>query len=408
MSEPLSVLPYGRQDIDDDDLAAVAAVLRSDFLTTGPLPPAFEAALAARLGVPHAVVCSSATAGLHIAAMALDLQPGERVVVPAVTFLATANTPHLCGAEIVFADVDPDSGLMRPQDLEAALARADGPVRAVFPVHLNGQCVDLPSIAALAETQGLSVVEDASHALGTRYRGGGNRAEDSEIAVGACAHADMAVFSFHPVKTIAMGEGGAVTTRDPERAARLARLRNHGMDREAGHMTEATAAFDTAGQANPWYYEMHEIGLNYRASDIHCALGLSQLGKLDRLMARRRDLVARYDAVLAPLAPLVTPIARMPWCEATWHLYAVLIDFERLGLERAEVMRRLRARGVGTQVHYIPLHLQPYYRQRYGQLSLPGAERYYARCLSLPLHTRVTDDDVERVAEALTALVERA
>lgn len=406
MSERLSVLPYGRQDIDEDDLAAVAAALRSDFLTTGPLPPAFEAALAERVEAPHAVVCSSATAGLHIAAMTLDLKPGERVVVPSLTFLATATAPHLCGAEIVFADVDPDSGLMRPEDLAEALARAGGPVRAVFPVHLNGQCVDSPALAALARDHGLSVIEDASHALGTRYAQHTDGAHDT--AVGACAHADMAVFSFHPVKTIAMGEGGAVTTRDPARAERLARLRSHGLTRDPGHFTEAAQAFDAAGQANPWYYELHETGLNYRASDIHCALGLSQLAKLDRLVARRRDLVARYDALLEPLAPLIRPVARMPWCSAAWHLYAVLVDFPALAMERAEAMRRLRASGIGTQVHYIPLHLQPYYRARFGALSLPGAERYYARCLSLPLHTRVSDDDVERVVEALTSLADGA
>ena len=400
MSVPLPVLPYGRQDLDEEDLAAVAAVLRSDFLTTGPLPPAFEAALAEKLGAPHAVVCSSATAALHVASMTLDLQPGDAVVVPSLTFLATANTPRLCGAEIVFADVDPDSGLMRPEDLEAALARAQGPVKAVFPVDLNGQCVDLPAIAELARRHGLTVIEDASHALGTRLNDGS--------MIGSGEHADMTVFSFHPVKTIAMGEGGAVTTRDPALAERLARLRNHGMNRDAAQFTEQAQALDTEGQANPWYYEMHEIGLNYRASDIHCALGLSQLGKLDRLIERRKSLVALYDRLLAPLAPAIRPVSKMTWCDATWHLYAVLIDFPALGLDRAETMRRLRAAGVGTQVHYIPLHLQPYYRQRKGELSLPGAERYYARCLSLPLHTRVSDSDAERVAEALSALVEQA
>jgi UDP-4-amino-4,6-dideoxy-N-acetyl-beta-L-altrosamine transaminase len=397
-------LPYARQLIEDDDIAAVSAVLRGDWLTTGPAVPRFEAALAARTKAPFAVACANGTAALHLAALALGLGPGDAVVVPTVTFLATANAARFVGAEVVFADVDPDSGLLTAATLAEALARNNGrEIRAVFPVHLNGQSCDMAEIAALARRAGCKIVEDACHALGTAY---GGRGDDAAL-VGECRHAELAAFSFHAVKAIAMGEGGAVTARDPALAERVARFRSHGMVREGDRIENASLARAADGSANPWYYEMPEIGYNYRATDIQCALGLSQLAKLDRFAAARRDLVAAYDAALAPLAPLVRPIARRADCAPVWHLYAVLIDFERAGADRATVMRRLAERGIGTQVHYIPVHKQPYYRRRYGDLALPGADRYYARCLSLPFFAAMTQDDARRVAAALAAALGR-
>jgi UDP-4-amino-4,6-dideoxy-N-acetyl-beta-L-altrosamine transaminase len=394
-------LPYGRQLIEEDDIAAVAAVLRGDWLTTGPAVAAFEAALCAATGAAHAIACANGTAALHLAALALELAPGDRVIVPSVTFLATANAVRLAGGEVVFADCDADSGLMEAAHLDGALARAaaqpGGPVKAVFPVHLTGQCADLPAIAALAGRHGIVVADDAAHAIGSRYR----TAAGAASPIGDGRLAAMTSFSFHPVKTIAMGEGGAVTTNDDRLAARLRRLRSHGMVREAGLLENDALAFDADGAVNPWYYEMPEIGLNYRVTDIQCALGLSQIRKLDRFVARRRALAARYDDLLADLAPLVRPIAKSPAGRAAWHLYSVLIDFEAAGLSRARLVERLMAVGVGTQVHYIPVHLQPYYRGRYGALNLPGAERYYARTLSLPLFPAMRDEDVERVVDAL-------
>ena len=393
-------LPYGRHAVDDDDVAAVARTLRGDWLTGGPAVAGFEAALTRVTGASHAIACASGTAALHLAALALDLRPGDAVVVPTLTFLATANAPRHAGAEIAFADVDPDTGLMGVAELEAALARAEaegtGRVRAAFPVHLNGQCADPAGLAAACRARGLAVVADAAHAFATRYAAGG-----AERAVGADADALLTAFSFHPVKVIAMGEGGAVTTGSPALAERLRRLRNHGIARDAGAFRNRDLAFDSGGAANPWYYEMAEPGLNYRASDIHCALALSQLAKLDRFVARRAALVARYDALLAPLAPAVRPVARAPGCRPAWHLYVVHIDFAGLGIERAEVMRRLRGERILTQVHYTPVHLQPYYRDRYGALDLPGAEAYYRRALSLPLFPAMADDDVVRVVAAL-------
>lgn len=393
-----SFLPYARQSIDEGDIAAVAAVLRGDWLTTGPKVKAFEETFAAKVGARFAVSCSSGTAGLHLASLALALGEGDAIVMPALTFLATANAARYVGAEVIFAGVDPDSGLMGAADLNAALeGAADKGAKAVFPVHLNGQCRDMEAIAALAAERGLKVVEDACHALGTTYRT--DRGET--VSVGSCRHGDIAVFSFHPVKIIAMGEGGAVTTNDEALYERLVKLRNHGITHDANAFENAELAFDGDGSANPWYYEMPELGFNYRASDINCALGLSQLGKLDHFVSRRRALAARYDDLLAPLAPLVRPVSRVADCEPAWHLYVVLIDFTTAGISRAVLMQRLRDEGIGTQVHYIPVYEQPYYRRRYGRQSLPGAEAYYARALSLPLFPAMSEADVERVVGAL-------
>jgi dTDP-4-amino-4,6-dideoxygalactose transaminase len=286
--------------------------------------------------------------------------------------------------------------LLGERELAAALAAAPGPVRAVLPVHLAGQAVDMPALARAAAKHNLVVIEDACHALGTTYRDGGET-----ITVGSCRHSAMAIFSFHPVKAIAMGEGGAITTNDPALYKKLLQLRNHGMTREAKDFRNADLAFGADGSANPWYYEMPDIGFNYRASDIHCALALSQLGKLDGFIARRQALAESYDRRLAPLAPLVLPPKRVPDCLPAWHLYAARIDFSESGVAREDLMRRLKAAGIGTQVHYIPVHLQPYYQGRSGPLQMPGSMAYYRSTLSLPLFPTMTDDDVARVVAAL-------
>lgn len=396
MAEAARFLPYGRQAVDDEDIAAVTAVLRGDWLTTGPAVEAFESAFARATGARHAVSCANGTAALHLATLALGLGPGDRALVPAMTFLATANAVRFTGAEVVFADVDPDSGLITPATIKAAATRLPpaerGSIKAVLPVHMAGQVCDMRSIAALAADKGWSVVEDACHALGGAY--------DDRVPVGG-ADAGMACFSFHPVKTITTGEGGVVTTASDALAERLARFRSHGMIRDAARFVDGAAAFDSGGAANPWYYEMPEPGYNYRLSDIHAALGLQQLRKLPTFVARRAAMVARYDELLAPLAPRVRAIKRRPGARSAWHLYPVLIDFKAFGIERATVMRRLRERGIGSQVHYIPVHRQPYYRSRYGLADLPGADSYYARELSLPLFFGLADAEVERAAGAL-------
>jgi UDP-4-amino-4,6-dideoxy-N-acetyl-beta-L-altrosamine transaminase len=387
-------LPYGRHSVEDDDVAAVAAALKSDYLTTGALVERFEKAFCVACGGRHAVACNSGTAALHLACLALDIGPEQTAIVPTMTFLATANAVRMTGAEVVFADVDPETGLLTPQTLDAALRRAHASglsVTAGFPVHLNGQFCDMASIAAVADQYRIGLVEDACHALG-------------EINAGGARLSRAACFSTHPVKAITTGEGGVVVTTDAGLAARMRRLRSHGMVHEAA-LFEDRSLPDQA--ETPWSYQMLEIGWNYRIPDILCALGLSQLRKLSQFMARRRAIAALYDCLLAPLAPVIKPVPHGTALHG-WHLYVLLIDFRTLGLARAKVMKLLYDQGVGTQIHYIPVHRQPYYRRRYGSIVLPGAEAYYSRCLSIPFFPAMTDDDVHRVAEAFGRIASKA
>ncbi len=393
-------VPYGFHDIDEDDIAAVVAVLRSTRLTAGPSVAAFEAALARETGAAHATACANGTAALHLTAMALGLGPGDAVVAPTLTFVATANAPHVTGAEVRFADVDPEAGLMTPDTLAEALDR-DGPgtVKAVYVTQLNGAVADMDGIAEVAGARGLPVIEDACHALGSRWGGPDGRAH----LVGNGAAATMATFSFHPVKTIAMGEGGAVTTNDPAHDRKLRQLREHGLERDPGRFMRRDEGFRTDGTPLPWVYEQQTAGLNYRVSDLHAALGLSQIGKLARFRAARQAMAALYDELLAPLAPAIVPVLP-PGADLCPHLYPVRIDFDGLGTDRASVMATLTRAGIGTQVHYVPVHRQAYWRDRYGDLSLPGADRYYKEVLTLPLHSGLGEQRVRAVAAALAEL----
>ncbi len=392
-------LPYGRHSIDEADVAAVVAALRSDLLAHGPRVGQFEAAFAAATESAGAAACSSGTAALHLALAALDLQPGDVCVVPAVTFLASATAARFCGAEIVFADVDPRSGLMTAETLGAALAQAGGKARCAVPVHLGGRICAMDEIAEVARAKGLRIVEDACHALGGRDAVG--------RAVGSCALSDAAAFSLHPVKTIAAGEGGMVSSPDPDRAARMRALANHGVTKDPRRIVDPDLSLDADGRLNPWSYEQVELGFNYRMDELSAALGMSQLSKLERFVRRRRELALLYDLALEPLGPHVrtaqpgTPLQRI-----SPHLQQVLIDFEALGVSRAEVMRRLAERRIGTQVHYIPVYRQPYFRARYGETRLQGAEAFYARVLALPLFPTMRNQDVERVAAALAEALE--
>ena len=378
------MIPYGRQNIDEDDIAAVVEVLRGDFLTTGPKIKEFEDGICAVTGAKYAVACSNGTTALHLAALALDIKPGDAVIVPSMTFLATANAVRYCDGDVVFADVDPNTGLMRASDLENALKRCgDLTPRAVFPVHLTGQCVDIKAITDVAREAGLKTVADAAHAIGGKLHG---------KPVGSCGFEDMNTFSFHPVKTIAMGEGGAVTTNDKDMAERMARFRHHGMQATPDH--------------GPWAYEMQELSYNYRVTDMQCALGISQLKKLDRFVARRREIVMLYDKLLAPLAPIINTPVKVDHCNPAWHLYAVQIDFSASGVTRTDLMGKLREKGIGTQVHYIPVHTQPYYKNLYGKIALPGADAYYEHTLSLPLYPAMKDEDIEFIVSELKNVME--
>jgi UDP-4-amino-4,6-dideoxy-N-acetyl-beta-L-altrosamine transaminase len=392
-SDP-AFLPYGRQDIAEEDYEAVRAALGSDFLTTGPRVEAFEAAFAAFTGAPHAVACSNGTAALHLAAIGLEIGPGDVCIVPTLTFVATANCVRYQGGDVLFADVDPLTGLMTAATLEEALRRV-GPrrVKAILPVHLGGRAVDLDGINEIAGRIGAQVVEDACHALGTTLSGPGAMVGSGRDSLAAC-------FSFHPVKTITTAEGGMVTTADGGLAARLRLCRSHGIERGPS-FAQDDLAFE-AGEANPWYYEQSALGFNYRLPDLLCALGISQLKRSPTFIARRRTLAALYNSLIAGLAPLVARPPAPTNCDPAPHLYVALIDFGP-GRSRRQLMNRLRAKGIGTQVHYIPCHLQPYYRRLYGDISLPGAEAYYSRCLSLPLHPGMDEIDVRRVVAELEA-----
>ena len=374
------MIPYGRQDIDEDDIAAVAAVLRSDFLTQGPALPAFEAAIAARTGAAHAIAANSATSALHIACLALGLGPGDRLWTTPNTFVASANVGLLCGAEVDFVDIDPRSYCMSPDALEAKLAEAarTGQLpKVIIPVHFAGQSADMARIAALARPHGIRILEDASHAIGATYAG---------QPVGACPHSDIAVFSFHPVKIVTTAEGGAATTQDPDLAHRMTLFRSHGITREAPRLHHP----DEGG----WWYEQHALGLNYRMTEMQAALGLSQLGRLDAFLTRRHTLAARYDQLLADL-PLTRPW-QDPSGRSALHLYPVQTP------DRRHVYDHMRAAGIGVQVHYIPVHLQPFWAARgFARGDFPAAETYYDRTLSLPLHPRLTEAEQDRTVAAL-------
>lgn len=394
-------LPYGRHVIDEDDIAAVVSVLKGDWLTTGPHVEAFEASLRQTCDAAHAISCSSATAALHMASQALGLGPGSAIMVPAMTFLASASAPHLTGADIVFADVDPESGLLTPEIFRKAIESHSGsPIKAVIPVHLAGRVCEMEALKRIADQHGIGVIEDACHALGASY----SDSEGKRYTVGACAHSDMSVFSFHPVKTIAAGEGGAVTTRSADLAAKLGLARNHGMLREPQSWAHKDLGFDYDGQANPWYYEMQAPAPNYRMSDINAALAHSQLRKLSAFLARRAQLADAYDRLLAAKAPAILPPLRQAGVQLGWHLYSARIDFSALGLSRRAMIERLRRHGVGSQVHYIPVPWQPYWRKRgWKREAFPGAARYYESTLSLPLFPAMSEDDVRRVVQALSS-----
>ena len=387
-------LPYGRHLIDEADIAAVVAALRSDRLAHGPLVGQFESAFASATESAAAADCSSGTAALHLAFAALDLRPGDVCIVPAMTFLASATAARFCGAEIVFADVDPESGLLTAEGLEEALARVGGKARCVAPVHLGGRICAMDEIAEVARDAGLLIVEDACHALGGRDAAG--------RAVGSCNVSDAAAFSLHPVKTIAAGEAGMVTSPDPDRAARMRGLANHGVTKDLARITDPELSLDASGELNPWSYEQAELGFNYRMDEMSAALALSQLAKLERFVRRRRELALLYELALEGLKPHVrTARAGAVGQKISPHLHQVLIDFHGLGVTRAEVMRRLAARGVGTQVHYIPVYRHPYFVRRYGEMRLQGAERFYSQVLALPLFPAMHNQDIARVVGSL-------
>jgi len=398
-----SFLPYGQQHITDDDIQAVVEALRSDWLTQGPAVPAFEHALADYADAEECVAVGNGTAALHLAMLALGLGPGDVVITTPNTFVATANCVRMVGAEVRFADIDPATGLIDPNSIARLLERDhDHAIKAIIPVHFAGQPADLPAIYQLADRHGAWVVDDACHALGAAYQHDG-----AWYRVGGNPHSDLTVLSFHPVKHITTGEGGAILTHHPDLAERLRLFRNHGISRQGFVCPELAVSAD--GVTNPWYYEMQELGHNYRLTDLQAALGRSQLTRLPQIIERRREIAAAYAGLLQRQFPDgdIRPLATGRQVSHAYHLYVVRIPFERLGISRAAVMNRLRARGVGTQVHYIPVHLHPYYRRLCGTKpgDFPGAEAYYAETLTLPLFPELTGVDIERVMAELASVL---
>lgn len=381
------MIPYGRQEVTQADIDAVAEVLRSDFLTQGPAIPRFEAAVAARTGAAHAVAVNSATSALHVACAALGLGPGDVLWTVPNTFVASANCALYCGAAVDFVDIDARTWNLSVPALRAKLleARAAGRLpKVVVPVHFGGQPTDQEEIAALAEEFGFRVLEDASHSIGGA-RGG--------EPVGSCRFADAAVFSFHPVKLVTSAEGGMALARDPEVAARMRMLRTHGITREPARLR-------AGADAPAWHYEQQLLGFNYRLTDVQAALGLSQLARLEAYVERRNALARRYDAALSDL-PLRLPYVR-PENRSAFHLYVVRVEAAAGERERRRVFEALRSRGIGANVHYMPVHLQPYYRALgFREGSCPEAEAHGRTAITLPLYPGLEEAAQDRVVEAL-------
>ena len=393
------MIPYGRQDITPEDIDAVTEVLRSDWLTQGQAGPQFEQAMAAYCDARSAIAVSNATAALHIACMAFDLGPGDYLWTTPNTFVASANCALYCGASVDFVDIDPRTYNMSVPALAEKLEAADAQGRLpkiVVPVHFAGQSCDMAGIRALADRYGFRIVEDASHAVGGEYRG---------RKVGACDWGDTTIFSFHPVKIITTGEGGMALTNDPKVAERLSYLRTHGIVRPAQRPTEpADGQRSNEERDGPWIYEQIELGLNYRMTDIQAALGTSQLGRLDTFVARRRELAARYDTLLARL-PLTCPWQH-PDTISAWHLYVIRLHRNEIRLSRRQVFDALRAAGIGVNVHYIPVHTQPYYRRLGFEPGMfPEAESYYEDAITLPLFSKMTNDEQDTVVAALEKIL---
>jgi UDP-4-amino-4,6-dideoxy-N-acetyl-beta-L-altrosamine transaminase len=390
-------LSYGRQTIDDADIAAVIEALRSPQLTCGPLVTQFEAALARWLYADHAVVCSSGTAALHLAYAGFGIGEGDEIITTPITFSATAAAAYYVGAKVRIADVDPHTGNLTPASVEPLITSR---TRAIVPVHLGGQPADLAELVELARRRGLRLIEDACHALGSTYRG-----RPIGAAGPPATTSDAVVFSFHPVKHITTGEGGAVIVRDPDIQRRIERLRQHGVERDPARFSQA-ASTAPGSASDPWRYEVQELGWNYRLSDIACALGLSQLHKLGAFVEARQRLAACYRAELEYMFPRggVTSPVELADRSSAYHLFAVAIDFARYHITRADVMRALTAVGIGSQVHYIPLLDHPLHHQRCPDERArprPGADHYYAHTLSLPLYPALTASDVRRVVGEL-------
>ncbi|PKN42499.1 MAG: UDP-4-amino-4,6-dideoxy-N-acetyl-beta-L-altrosamine transaminase [Deltaproteobacteria bacterium HGW-Deltaproteobacteria-18] len=385
------MIPYGRQEIIQADIDAVVDVLRSDFLTQGPVVPRFEQAVSNHVGAEHAVAVNSATSALHIACLALNLGPGDWLWTTPITFVASANCGLYCGARVDFVDIDPRTYNLCPLALERKLEKAEREgclPKIVVPVHLCGQSCDMAAIHALGGRYGFKIIEDASHAIGGKYRG---------EFIGNCRHSDITVFSFHPVKIITTAEGGMATTNDISLANRMSLLRSHGITRDPDLMTQSPDG--------PWYYQQIELGFNYRMTELQAALGASQIKRLDEFVSRRHALARRYDEMLAGVC-VITPWQH-PDSYSGLHLYVIRTNHGKTGGSRDQIFKSMRNQGIGVNVHYIPVHTQPYYRNfGFEPGDYPQSESYYAEAISLPMFHGMTEGQQVAVVEALCKAVE--
>jgi UDP-4-amino-4,6-dideoxy-N-acetyl-beta-L-altrosamine transaminase len=379
-------IPYGRQSINEDDILEVVNVLRSDWLTQGPVVEEFERAIADFCGAKYAVAVANGTAALHLATLAAGFTVGDEVITTPITFVASANCIAYVGATPVFADIDSQTYCIDPVQIRLKLTNR---TKGLIPVHFTGQPCDMEAIKAIAEERQLIVIEDAAHAIGATYVAGGET-----FKVGSCAHSDMTIFSFHPVKHMTTGEGGMVTTNNPKLYEKLCLLRTHGITKIAEKMTR---------NEGPWYYEQHELGFNYRITDMQCALGLSQLERLDNFVARRRQIASEYSKAFSGCRELIVPAQRAD-THSSWHLYMLRLH----SVDRGKVFSLLRERGVGVNVHYIPVYLQPYFQEKFGcaKGDCPRAEHYYQGAITLPLYPDMTDEEVAYVIDAVIAIAQ--
>ena len=389
----MKAIPYGYHWLDEEDIASVIRALRGPWITQGPLVDRFEEKVAAAAGARFAVAFSSGTAALHAACSAAGLGPGDEAVTTPMTFVATSNAVLACGAAPVFADIEAATLNLDPEQIPRRLSPK---TKALLPVHFAGLPCRMERIREIADRRGLLVIEDACHALGAQWRSSAGRWEK----IGSCSHSDMTVFSFHPVKHISTGEGGMVLTHREDFRDRLRRLRHHGMSRTASEGDSAE---------EPWCQQMQEMGFNYRITDFQCALGLSQMDKLERFLERRRQIAERYLREFAGLG-LLFQEADPARTRHAWHLFAVRLPLESLRMDRKAAYRLLRRKGLGVNVHYLPVHLQPFYRKRFSYRpgAYPEAERYYDQALTLPLFPRMTEQETDTVIRCVHEMFEEA
>lgn len=390
-----NTIPYGKHYIDDEDIEAVIDVLKYRNLTQGTVVNDFEEGVAKFVGAKYAVAMSSWTSGLHMACLAAGVQKNNLVATSPITFVASANAAKFCQADPIFCDIDRSSLNISPIHLQEIAKNPPAKIQAIIPVHFAGTPCDMESISYIAKETNSYVIEDAAHALGAKYSDGS--------MVGSCKYSDMTGFSFHPVKSIAAGEGGMITTNDEDIYKKLLKLRSHGINKSNNYINHSLAY--TNELENPWYYEMQELGYNYRITDIQCALGLSQLKKLPKFLARRKDLVAQYDNAFSHLNNL-TPTQLEYRNQSSHHLYVVRINFDAVGISRAELMVELQKEGVLAQVHYIPVTSHPYYQELgFDSADYPESLNYYDEALSIPLYYSLTNEDQSKVISLITKLI---